>query len=194
MESPVPRKKQAVLTQAAFDQLLLLLDQDKQQAGQKYEQIRRSLIFFFRSRGSLTSEDLTDETIDRGARRISEGVEVYASDPFLYFYGIALRVLQEQHRQISPRLPPPEPLNHEEYERKLQCMEECLANLDAKTRDWLTQYAQGDYRARTEKRKQMAKRMGVSLNILRIRVHRIREQLEQCVKKCLEKSESARIF
>jgi DNA-directed RNA polymerase specialized sigma24 family protein len=193
MEAPTKRAK-SMLTQAAFDKLLLLLDHDTQQAGQKYEQIRRSLMLFFRSRGSLAPEDLADETIDRGARRISEGIEVYTSDPFLYFYGIALRVLQEQHRKPLPRLTPSEPMNHEEYERKLDCMEKCLADLGTETRDWLTQYVQGDYRARTERRKQMAERMSVSLNTLRIRVHRIREQLELCVKRCLERSEAARIF
>jgi DNA-directed RNA polymerase specialized sigma24 family protein len=40
----------------------------------------------------------------------------------------------------------------------------------------------------------MAERMGVSLNTLRIRVHRIREQLEQCVKRCVEQSEATKIF
>lgn len=194
MKSSALPKKEWVLTEEAFDKLLALLDQDAEQAGLKYEQIRRSLMLFFRSRGCSATEDLADETIDRGARRIGEGVEVYTSDPFLYFYGIALRVLQEQHRKPSPRLAPPEPMNHEEHERKLVCMEKCLAELDAETRDWLTHYVQGDYRTRTEKRKQMAKRMGVSLNNLRIRVHRIREQLEQSVKKCLEQSEAARIF
>lgn len=194
MEAPTKRAR-SILTPAAFDELLLLLDQDRGQAGQKYEQIRRSLMLFFRSRGSLTPEDLADETIDRGARRISEGVEVYTSDPFLYFYGIALRVLQEQHRKPLLRQPfPPEPINPEERERKLQCMEECLAKLDAQTRDWLTQYVQGDYRARTEQRTKMAENMGVSLNTLRIRVHRIREQLEQCVKRCVEQSEAKSIF
>lgn len=194
MKAPTKRAK-SILTPAAFDELLLLLDQDRSQAGQKYEQIRRSLMLFFRSRGSLTPEDLADETIDRGARRISEGVEVYTSDPFLYFYGIALRVLQEQQRKPLLRPPfPPEPINPEERERKLRCMEECLAKLDAQTRDWLTQYVRGDYRARTEQRTKMAENMGVSLNTLRIRVHRIRAQLEQCVKRCVEQSEARSIF
>jgi len=188
------RNVKFVLTEQAFTKLLLLLDEDREQAGQKYEQMRRSLMLFFRSRGCASAEELADETIDRGARRIEEGAEVYTSNPFLYFYGIALRVLREQLRKPPPRLPFPDPPAHEEFERRLKCMEGCLAGLDAMTRGWLTQYAQGEYQNRIEKRKQIANRLGISLNTLRIRVHRVREQLAQCVRRCVELNEAEKIF
>lgn len=194
MNDPRPRKKDWVLTQAAFDRLLRLLDPDVERAAEMYEQIRRGLILFFQSRGSLSAEDHTDETLDRGARRISEGVEIYTSSPFLYFYGIALRVLQEHQRKPAPALPPPAPADHDEMEQRLECMEGCLQELDAETRAMLGEYCQGEFRAKLEHRRRMAERMGVSLNTLRIRVHRIREQLEKCVKKCVERSEAAKTF
>ncbi len=194
MKESRPRKKDWVLTREAFDCLLRLLDPDVERAAEKYEQIRRGLILFFQSHGSTSAEDHTDETIDRGARRISEGVEIYTSSPFLYFYGIALKVLREYQRRPASALPPAPPADHEEMEQRLECMEGCLQELDAETRAMLAEYCQGDFRARMEHRRRMAERMGGSLNTLRIRVHRIREQLEKCVKKCVERREAAKMF
>src|SRR5918912_468429 len=104
----LPRKTKWVLTQEAFDRLLAWLDPDQARAGQKYEEIRRSLVKFFEFRGCLTPDEQADETIDRVARRISEGVEVLTDNQFLYFYGVALRVLQEyQRKQAAQPQPPP---------------------------------------------------------------------------------------
>ena len=64
MASP-PRKKDWVLTQAAFDKLLQRLDPSLERAALKYENIRLSLTEFFRSRGCHGCADLADETIDR---------------------------------------------------------------------------------------------------------------------------------
>jgi DNA-directed RNA polymerase specialized sigma24 family protein len=189
MKSPASHKKEWVLTQEEFDRLLLILDQDAERAGEKYEHIRRGLILFFQSRRCLTPEDLADETIDRATRRINEGVEIYASNPFLYFYGIALRVLQEYHRKLPSPLPPPASVDPAERELKLECMDRCLQELGSESRNTLTEYCVGDFHERIDKRRQMAERMGVSLNTLRIRVHRLREQLERCVKNCLQERE-----
>src|SRR3990170_2001633 len=91
---PTPRKEWA-LTQEAFDGLLAWLDSDTQAAARKYEQIRRGLIRFFHVRRCVTPDDLADQVIDRVARRLGEGAEVYAADPYYYFQGVALRVFRE---------------------------------------------------------------------------------------------------
>ena len=88
-------KKDWVLTQQAFDKLLACLNQDRTRAAERYEKIRRKLITFFEGRGCLHAEDLTDDTINRVARRLSEGTEIYSDDPTNFFFGVARRVLQE---------------------------------------------------------------------------------------------------
>ena len=176
------------MTQEAFDLLLNKLDADAERAAGKYEHIRRSLIKFFESRGCHTPEDEADETIDRVARRVSEGVDIHTDNPFLYCYGVALRVLQEyQRRRQRERTAvlPPAPAEASEVGRRLECMERCLTKLPADSRELIVRYAQMDQRTRAEDRLEMAKRMNVSLNTLRIRVHRVREGLEVCVKRCL---------
>ena len=182
----VTQRDEWVLTQEALYKLLSRLDPDIELAGQKYEQIRRSLIIFFQHRGCLTPEEQVDETIDRVARRLSEGAEIYTDNPFLYFYGVALNVFHEYQRKQPPPSALPILTDSSESERRFKCMNRCLQKLPAETRLMLTEYSQGDHHARTENRKRMAKQMGISLNTLRIRVHRLREQLGLCVKKCLK--------
>jgi RNA polymerase sigma factor (sigma-70 family) len=180
------------MTQEAFNLLLLKLDADAERAAEKYEHIRRSLIKFFESRGCHTPEDEADETFDRVARRVSEGVDIHTDNPFLYCYGVALRVLQEyQRRQQRERAAvlPPAPAEASELEQRLECMERCLAKLPTANRDLIVSYAQMNKSTRVADRLEMAKRMNVSLNTLRIRVHRIREGLEVCIKRCLERME-----
>jgi DNA-directed RNA polymerase specialized sigma24 family protein len=169
--------------------LLGWLDPDPGRAGEKYEQIRASLIKFFESRGCFTPEEQTDETIDRVARRLSEGVVIHTPNPFLYFYGIAVRVLQEywRRRPVSQIVILPE--NAIEQESRLDCMEHCLRKLPQDIVELLTEYCAGNREQRSEKRREIAEQLGISLNTLRIRVHRVREQLGACLARCVERKQ-----
>lgn len=82
-------KKEWVLTREAFDKLLACLDRDRERAAEKYEEIRNALITFFEHRGCLSPQEYADETINRVARRLSEGKEIYANNAASYFYGVA---------------------------------------------------------------------------------------------------------
>jgi hypothetical protein len=50
-------EKDRELTQAAFDMLLARLDPDREEAGRKYDEIRRKLTKFFEFWGSSAPED-----------------------------------------------------------------------------------------------------------------------------------------
>jgi hypothetical protein len=176
-----------VLTGDALRDLLGWLDPDPERAGEKYEHIRASLIKFFESRGCLTPDEQTDNTIDRVARRLSEGVVIYTPNPFLYFYGVALRVLQEDRRRPPVNHLPPAAESAFEHEARLACMESCLERLPGHIVELLTRYCIEDVEQRSEKRRRMAQELGVSLNTLRLRVHRVRDQLGACVSRCLER-------
>ena len=184
--SPILKKANWVLTGAALHDLLGWLDSDSELAAEKYEKIRSSLIKFFESRGCVTPDLQTDQTIDRVARRLSEGVVIYTPNPFLYFYGIALRVLQEDRRRRPAYQIPPAVENALEQELRFDCMGSCLERLPGHIVEMLTEYSVGDREQRSEKRREMARRLGVSLNTLRLRVHRVREQLGTCLHRCLE--------
>ena len=172
------RRTAAALTQSSFDRLLFSLDPDRDRAGEQYEVIRRKLVKFFECRTSPNPEDDADETISRVARRIEEG-EAIQNLP-AYFYGVARLVLLE----AAPAMQPEEDAAGEE-EARLGCLQRCLEALPGTSRELLVSYYLGDKGGRIRQRHQLAANLGIPMNALRIRMHRLRATLEDCVTRCL---------
>ena len=63
----------------------------------------------------------------------------------------------------------------------LEALLHCLGKLPEETRTLVLDYYQGDKQLLIEQRKGLAERRGIPLNALRLRVNRIRLQLERCV-------------
>ena len=189
-------KKDWALTQEAFDRLLDWLDSDREQAGKKYEAIRMRLIKIFSARACREPELLADETINRVTAKVEEVAEHYVGDPALYFYAVAQKVylenLRKDHNRQSslpveaPDLPRASGLM-DDFEAEYQCLEACLASLPKENRDLVVRYYQYEGQAKIEHRKALALELGIGLNAVRIRAHRIRRRLRECVKNCLEK-------
>lgn len=179
------------LTKEALERLLALLDPDRDQGGRKFHQVRRRLVRLFEWRGARFPDDLADETILRVARRLEDGVEIRSDDPFRYFCGVAhlvfKEVLRERRRQRSLQDPANWPVGHDEEpetdDERMDVLQECLQRLAADHRDLILDYHEGERRERIENRRVIAGRLGIPLNALRIRVHRIRSKLERCVEK-----------
>lgn len=178
------------LTREGFDALLATLDPDRDQAAEKYETIRRKLIRLFEWRGCEFPEDLADETINRVARRMAEGVEVRSADPFGYFCGVAHLVYKEVWRRAAREQKardsgdwPPIPPDEEPDDRRLTCLRKCLEQLSSDQQRLLLQYHQGEDNIRN--RKELCEELGIPINALRIRVHRVRRKLEDCIEGCL---------
>ncbi len=180
-----------VLTQAAFDSLLAWLDADREQAGRKYENIRQRLIKIFTCRGRPDAEELADETINRVTLKAPEVAQAYVGDPALYFYGVAQKIYLESMRKRPPAVVPVVAASSDEIEREYECLERCLEQVSPHGRELVLEYYQNDKRAKIDQRKQLAQRFGIAQNALRIRAHRIRATLQQCVEECLQQSLSA---
>jgi RNA polymerase sigma factor (sigma-70 family) len=182
--------------------LLLRFDADSQQAAEKYELMRRQLTKFFECRNCDSASELTDETINRVTRKISEGENIPANSLSAYFYGVARNVLREfrnhpektavsidnlesLHHPVAPPLIN-NPLNLEKklLEQMLECLDSCLGELPEKEQKIILVYYEGEYGAKIENRKKIATLFGMNINNLRIRVYRIREKLEKCVQLC----------
>ena len=189
------RAKRWSLTPAAFDKLLGVLDSDPERAGRKYEQLRDGLICFFEWRAAPCPEDHADESLDRVARKLDEGDRV--DDPCSYAYGVARLVLleayksREKERAALARQPPAQsaPFDSEDDDasRRFECLERCLNELSLESRDFVTAYYKGTQRAKIDNRKRLADGLGIPLNALRLRARRLREKLEACVVKCLDR-------
>src|SRR5437879_4928244 len=74
----------------------------------------------------------------------------------------------------------------EEKEREYECLDSCLERLSPGQRELVLQYYQKDKRAKIEGRQRLAEQLGIAVNALRIRAHRIRSLLQQCLNECLE--------
>ena len=176
------------LTQEAFDNLLDWLDSDRDQAALTYEQVRLRLIKIFARRGCYEAEDLADETINRVAGKIEQLTLEYDGNPVLYFYGVARFVYHEWLRSLNKK-PPPAPIEtNVDDEAEYECLDQCLNRLPEENRRLVICYYQENKHAKIENRKQLAQELGIALNALRIRAHRIRLMLQSCIVGCVESS------
>lgn len=183
------RKPKWVLTQTAFDQLLDWLDPDREQAGRKYQNIRLKLVKILACNGSASPEDLADEAINRVAKRVPEIAPTYVGDPALYFFGVAQNVFRESLKKRAYAPPPPPPDAADEKERRHQCLEGCMQRLPPESREMIREYYGEVKRVKIDQRKGLAERLGIAPNALRIRVHRLRAALKECVFECMEAAE-----
>ncbi len=180
-------KKDWTPTQEAFDSLLIWLDADREQAGRKYEAIRLRLIKIFACRGCREADELADETINRVTAKVAELSKTYEGDPALFFYGVAHKLHLEYIRKISqsPPVPPPPPASDDGDNAAYDCLDQCMRELPAPTREMVLRYYQENKQAKINDRKRLAQELGIGVNALRIRAHRIRVQLQKCVEACI---------
>jgi DNA-directed RNA polymerase specialized sigma24 family protein len=179
-------EKQRVLEGETFERLFEWLDPDRDRAGEKYEEVRARLIQIFEARGCPVAEELADATLDRVATKVEDIAGTYVGKPELYFYGVAQNIYREYLRKKPIHLPPNDPPRAEEFEHQYQCLDNCLQRLTPKSRKMILQYYQAESHKQVEFRKNLARRIGIGTNALRIRVHRIREHLAVCLTDCLK--------
>lgn len=190
---PLPRKKNDwVLTEQSLARFLSLLDEDPARAGEQYEIWRRKLVKLFEWRGSATPEDLADTTLNRLARKIDEGEAIRN---FAGYVGGTARLVwlealkeQERGRGALEELRVLIPHSSQPDSQRVECFESCLESLPTESRVLILDYYREERGRKIELRKQLAAKMGMPLNALRIRAHRIRVQLEKCVENCMKKS------
>ena len=179
------------LTREGFDKFLFRLDPDRDTAGREYEVLRSKLISYFDWRDCPFPEDHADEALTRVIGKIDAGEEI--RDPSTYVFGIARMMLleiarsSEKERAGLKRLPTARSVDTEsdEAQNRIECLRQCLAALPERGRVLITEYYQGEGPAKINRRKELATRLGMQLNALRIRACRLREKLEQCMGRCL---------
>jgi RNA polymerase sigma factor (sigma-70 family) len=162
----------------------------------------------FEWRGCAHAEECADETFNRVARRISEGISIRSDDPYSYFHGVALNVLREYWRsaeqtakilEVAAQIqdPPADPedlllreTEQREKERLFECLNRCLQKLPPDSLHLITMYHQEEDSPNKARRKELAQSLGIPLNALRIRAYRIRAAIEECVEKCLKNGQA----
>ena len=183
------------LTPESFAKLLECLDSDRDRAGEKYEDLRRTLIRFFEWRGAPFPEDHTDDALSRVARRLAEGVEIKNIRGYCYEVGrlVYLEVLKSADSRRDPldadqlNVAAPDIDDAAEREIRLSCLDHCLDSLPEGGRTLILEYYQDDSRDRIERRKALAKVFKLNREALANRAQRLRDKLERCVTQCVNR-------
>jgi DNA-directed RNA polymerase specialized sigma24 family protein len=175
------------LTATAFELLLKQLDNNPDGAALKYISLYTKLTRYFDWRGCDMPDWHADETMTRVARRIEQGAIITNFQGFMF--GVARRVAMEASKErekeqailtyLSQASSSHDSLDQEEL---LSRLEASLLKLNPKNRELLLAYYASSDEKNMEVRRKLAEREGISINSLRVRVHRFRLILEDYVK------------
>jgi RNA polymerase sigma factor (sigma-70 family) len=197
-------RKDRPLTHATFSQFLQRLDADPERAARRYVVLRRQLVFWFERHACYRAEELADQALDIAVERCANGVEMLTQDVAAYVYGVAKKLLladRSRPQQTSvplDELPAHSEARHardaeqktmekEDAERRAACLRHCLNQLSAAERRMLRLYYHDNWHLQVRQRKVLAAKLGLSEVGLRTRMHRLRELLADCTRRCLQK-------
>lgn len=178
-------------TPASLEKLLATFSPDPVEAGKRYEMARRKLMMFFEHRQMTGAERHADEAFDRAMRRLDEGKVITNIMPYLFkiAHNIWLEWLREEDKRREAINTMTREPHHKEIEPETNprqdCFDRCLEELPSESRNLILEYYEDQGEAKIKHHTSMAARLGISINALRIKVHRIRATLETCVKKCV---------
>lgn len=166
-----------------FDNFILRLDPGCTDPKKGYERLRLKLIKFFAWRRCDDPETLADETIARLVKKIKAQQEIRSEWAFVF--GIATNVFREYLRDRDRQ----ERLKVGLADREIRphrleindCQRQCWDGLDRNKQELLKQYYDQAHRDA------LAKSLGITMNALRLQVHRIRSELKLCYEECSKK-------
>lgn len=189
------------MIEQGYAAILDLFSSEETEANLAFEKLRAKLIRFFLIQGCLQAEDCADETIERVARKLAEGLIIQSADSYAYFRGVAAFVLKENRRQQerfesldSPDFIHSESLQAEEKEekfvlreRRLECLEKVLAELSEENRRLFLEYHR-DTSGKSDVRTALAKELNIDVTALRNRLTRLRKKIETLVSDCVRQA------
>ncbi len=184
--------KDRIITPEQYQRLLQWFDADEDRAIALYLETRRRIEMYFAARKFLNAEELTDIVFERVLQRVDDWASQPDRNPIIFFFGVAKKVVLEQSN-IPDSVELPKDIVaeiNEDREVLANCLEQCLSKLSPEKRRIILEYYQDERRAKIDHRKELAKKIGMSENALRLQVFRIRHELEICLRKCLEHENS----
>jgi len=177
-----------------FNEILAWLNSDPDVAGQMYVQLRHDLAKIFTWNRCSDPEGLTDEVFDRVSRKVHQLRQTFNGDPRLFFYGVARNLIKEESKKIRAQVSL-EHLdlaanecaeNNDPEMMRAECLELCLQKISSDKRELILDYYAKEKQAKIDHRAEIARRFGMSVEVLRVRIYRIRSRLQQCIESCLD--------
>jgi DNA-directed RNA polymerase specialized sigma24 family protein len=192
-------REEPTITKLAFTRLLAWLDDGVASHGERYLEMRRRLVTYFDRRDRPAAEELADETLNRIAKTLEQTGAIATKPPARYCYVVARFVLLEDVRRGRRHVPLDETWQPDAArepvhvgsdtglkirEQRLDCLDRCLQELKPDQRELIVEYYADVRRQKIERRRELAARLGITMNALGIRAFRIRDGLMACVEGC----------
>jgi hypothetical protein len=170
-------REDAKLTPDTFASLLAWLDDGVESNGEGYLEVRRRLASYFDRRNRPAADDLADKTLTRVAITLAQDGAIATRPPARYCFAVAKYVLLEATHSAAAA-------ERDAREHRLDCLDHCLQNLKPEQRELIVEYYAESRQVKIQRRRELAVRLGISMNALAIRAWRIREGLMACVRQC----------
>jgi RNA polymerase sigma factor (sigma-70 family) len=179
----------------SFEEILAWLNPDRDVAANMYVQLRHDLAKLFIWGRCADPEGMTDEAFDRVAKKVHEVRQTYEGDPRLYFRAVANNLIKENFKKIKTHvslddidLPQQQTIRTAEEIADIDdCLQSCLRKLGAEKRKLILAYYAKEKQAKIDYRHELAERLEISLETLRVRVFRIRASIAECIESCVER-------
>jgi DNA-directed RNA polymerase specialized sigma24 family protein len=163
-----------------FDDFILRLDPACTDPKDGYKRLRFKLIKFFAWRRCDDPETLADETIARLAGQIIAKKAIRSEWAFVF--GIATNVFREYLRDKRRQEKLENALTDVEIPPHQfdvnDCQSQCWNQLERKKQEILKKYYNEEHRDT------LAESLGVTINALRLQIHRIKCEFKACEEKC----------
>lgn len=197
-----------------LDIFLGWLSPNPEQAAQRYLNIRCRLVYYFVRKRYDAPEDMASEVLQRAVEMVAKGVD-FSDRVENYIFGIARNVGNERNREIIPlqlnetldmpqteeglvhavsalvSFPNQETQEKEErFEREIQATETCLEKLSSRDRYLFVNYLLPPEKANVASyHEELAKKLNMKMNNLRVKYFRLRKTLQKCVEKNLNEKQ-----
>jgi DNA-directed RNA polymerase specialized sigma24 family protein len=185
------------LQKETLKELLALLHPDEAQAAVEYQNLHQRLSRFFEWNNAQDPAALADEALDRLAKRAAESsMEEGVRNVSAFALGVARHLLQEEARrqlkmvEISRHWEAMESARSQEPESEIldEALQLCLGKMKPERRRLIEAYYSFSGSEKIKMHQQLAAAEGLSLNALRNRALRTRQELETCIRKQLGKN------
>jgi DNA-directed RNA polymerase specialized sigma24 family protein len=190
----------ASLSPEAFRLLLERLDADPAAAAEGYELLRLKLTKMVTWKGcrETDAETLADTTLDRIAAKIGggeviENMNAYACQVlrFVWLEYSRKRIEDPAGDELPEVAVEPDTSFLDEPDIRLNCLGKCMNEVVPETADrtLIVGYYDADTgKKNKDQRKDLAAKLGLTMNTLKVKACRLRARLEKCINECVARA------
>jgi RNA polymerase sigma factor (sigma-70 family) len=183
------------LQEETLKKILNMLGPSDEEASVEYSRLHQRLSRFFEWNGVVDPMALADEAMDRlGNRGTEEDPAEPIVNPSAFALGIARLLLHEEARRQQKKMRAIQSMQTQGQDSTSQAeamdiaLQRCLATLPAEKRNLLQRYYIHSGREKVKSHQRLAEELGLTINALRNRALRARQELEVCMREFLKQS------